>query len=567
MTAPEQSSTPLSRPLQAQRSGERPRDLSGRTLGDFAVERLLGHGGMGDVYLARQLSLDRPIALKVLKPELAADPIYMARFETEAWAAAKLNHPNIVHIYTLGAVDGIRFIAMEFVAGSNLREHLARRGPPDLPNALSIMREAALAVAAAAQAGLVHRDIKPENLLLTPDLHVKVADFGLCRRPDSESLHLTQPGMTLGTPMYMSPEQVQGMPLDQRSDLYSLGVTFYHLLAGFPPFRAETPVALALKHVHETPVNLSEHRPDLPPELCALVMKLLEKDPANRYRSASELLRDLGCIRQASGTPSATLILDDEPVSPGSASVAALPARVDPPSAVETQARHKWLRPRWQWALLLIPVSFLLGTSLGRMRRPAAEFTPAPPPTTLPGVLLEPWELLVPARPTAESQYRYAQTLAPASRRPAAWLAVPGRFPDDLEMAQLAYAQLIRDLLVRGDATRLGLLGEEFAAEHDRGNDPRWLSLARLARAAAAARRDDASAVLEQFRSWQNLELMDPVLAEVALEITMLASRTPSGQGTNRGPLAKLVSGLLEPLQLGGFPSREAIERLILSGN
>ena len=230
-----------------------PRDLAGQTLGDFHVERLLGQGGMGEVYLARQVSLDRPVALKVLRPEWTSNPTYMARFEAEAWAAAKINHPNIVHIYSLGGVESLRYIAMEYVQGTNLREYLQKKGVPDLALALAIMRQAGLAVGAAGEAGLIHRDIKPENLLLTKKGQIKVADFGLARLPDAERMHLTAPGMTLGTPMYMSPEQVQGHEVDHRSDLYSLGVTFYHMLAGQPPFRAETAVALALKHVREEP--------------------------------------------------------------------------------------------------------------------------------------------------------------------------------------------------------------------------------------------------------------------------------------------------------------------------
>ena len=162
-------------------------DLTGKVLGDFRVERILGQGGMGEVYLARQLSLDRSVALKVLKSEWSSNPTYMARFEAEAWAAAKLNHPNIVHIYTLGSLEGLRFIAMEYVLGTNLREFLVKRGIPDLPLALAIMRQSGLAVGAAGEAGLIHRDIKPENLLLTKKGQVKVADFGLARLPDAES--------------------------------------------------------------------------------------------------------------------------------------------------------------------------------------------------------------------------------------------------------------------------------------------------------------------------------------------------------------------------------------------
>ena len=189
---------------------------------------------MGDVYLARQLSLDRPVALKVIKAEWAANPTYMGRFEAEAWAAAKLSHPNIVHIYTLGSEGSVRFIAMEYVKGMSLRDYLKKRGLPDLTLAVAIMRQSGLAVKAAGEAGLVHRDIKPENLLLTKN-QLKVADFGLAQLPAEDRMHLTGPGIAVGTPMYMSPEQVQGKELDTRSDLYSLGVTYYYMLTGEPP--------------------------------------------------------------------------------------------------------------------------------------------------------------------------------------------------------------------------------------------------------------------------------------------------------------------------------------------
>ena len=167
MTQPDQSPSSTDTPASWGQMGAvaRGRDLTGATLGDFQVDRLLGRGGMGEVYLARQVSLNREVALKVLRPDLLTNPTYIARFEAESWSAAKLNHPNIVHIYTVGVSDGLRFIAMEYVQGTNLREYLVRKGPPDLPQALSIMRQAGAAVGAAGEVGLVHRDIKPENLL------------------------------------------------------------------------------------------------------------------------------------------------------------------------------------------------------------------------------------------------------------------------------------------------------------------------------------------------------------------------------------------------------------------
>ena len=272
-------------------------DLTGLTLGDFRVEQLLGRGGMGEVYMATQTSLNRPVALKVLRPDFLMKPLYVERFKSEALAVAKLNHPNIVHVYAIGNVGDVHFIAMEYVEGTNLREYLRKKGALELPLVLSIMKQTAQAIGAAGEAGLVHRDIKPENILITRRGRVKVADFGLARDQSVESMSLTQSNVTMGTPLYMSPEQAQGHPVDHRSDLYSLGVTYYFMIAGEPPFRADSAMALALKHVREIPRSLINYRPDLPLEIDRLVMKLMAKDPADRYQSAAMMLADLSKLR------------------------------------------------------------------------------------------------------------------------------------------------------------------------------------------------------------------------------------------------------------------------------
>ena len=201
-------------------------DLSGRTLGDFRLLRRLGRGAMAEVYLAEQQKLRRQVALKVLKTNLAGDATYVARFQNEAMAAAALVHANIVQIYEVGQADGCHYIAQEYVPGMNLREWLQRNGTPDAAFALTVMRQTAAALHKAAQAGIVHRDIKPENIMLSTGGEVKVADFGLARiGRDDDALHLTQIGVTMGTPLYMSPEQVEGKDLDPRSDLYRFGVS------------------------------------------------------------------------------------------------------------------------------------------------------------------------------------------------------------------------------------------------------------------------------------------------------------------------------------------------------
>ncbi|HEY1187641.1 MAG TPA: serine/threonine-protein kinase, partial [Gemmata sp.] len=284
-------------------------DLTGRTLGDFHILRRIGSGGMGQVYLARQTSLKREVALKLLRGELNANPTALARFQAEAQAVAKLNHPNIVHIHQTGEADGLRYMVLEFVEGRNLRDYMARKGPPDLPITLSIMRQVALALQKAHEQGIVHRDIKPENILVTRKVEVKVTDFGLSRffTGDAPATHLTQSGVTLGTPLYMSPEQVQGHAVDHRSDIYSFGVTCFHLLGGEPPFRGASAFEVALKHVQEQPQLLANLRPDLPADLCGMVHKMMAKNPADRYQSAREVVRDLAKLRDGHATGTAAL--------------------------------------------------------------------------------------------------------------------------------------------------------------------------------------------------------------------------------------------------------------------
>jgi eukaryotic-like serine/threonine-protein kinase len=276
-------------------------DLTGRTIGEFKVLRRLGQGGMGQVYLAEQVSLKRKVALKLLKPELAANEISLKRFESEGHNAARITHAHIVQIYGIGEWEGLHYMALEYVEGLNLREYLVKKGPPELPLALSIMRQVASALAEAAEQNIVHRDIKPENILLTRKGQVKVADFGLarCFAPDQQTLHLTQSGVTMGTPLYMSPEQVQNRATDSRTDIYSFGVTCYHMLAGEPPFKGDTPFEVALQHVQSEAKPLGEIRPDLPPEACAVVHKMMAKEPSNRYQTARELLQDIQRLRNS----------------------------------------------------------------------------------------------------------------------------------------------------------------------------------------------------------------------------------------------------------------------------
>lgn len=279
-------------------------DLAGRTVGDYRILRRLGRGAMAEVFLAEQQSLKRNVAVKILLPELAKDDAYVRRFHREAQAAAALTHANIVQIYEVGNADGIHFIAQEYVPGQNLKQLLSKQGTLEVKLVGAILRQVSAALYKAAEQGIVHRDIKPENILITATGEVKVADFGLARviAPGADGMNLTQVGITMGTPLYMSPEQAEGKNLDQRSDIYSLGVTCYQLLSGRPPFEGDNPLTVAVKHLNTEPERLEKVRGGVPPALSRVIHKMLAKKPDDRFQNASELLRELREVQKSMGT-------------------------------------------------------------------------------------------------------------------------------------------------------------------------------------------------------------------------------------------------------------------------
>jgi len=266
----------------------------------YELHRKLARGGMADVYLARDLLLDRPVAVKVLFTEHARDASFVERFRREAQAAANLNQPNIVAVYDWGQQYGTYFIVMEYVEGRPLSEIIRTEGPLHPNRAAEITADVAAALGFAHRNGVVHRDVKPGNILITPSGQVKVADFGIAQAATTgeSAVNLTQAGSVMGTATYFSPEQAQGHAVDPRSDLYSLGCVLYEMLTSRPPFAGDSPVAVAYKHVQEQPVPPSRINPNVPPALEAIDLKLLEKDPAQRYASAEDLRSDLRRFRE-----------------------------------------------------------------------------------------------------------------------------------------------------------------------------------------------------------------------------------------------------------------------------
>ncbi len=277
-----------------------PDELIDRTIGEFRLLRRLGAGGMAEVYLAEQPSLQRVVALKVLRSDRVAgfDVSMVERFEREARAAAGLNHPHIVQVYQTGEDNGIHYIVQEYVPGCNLSQRIRRDGPPELHQGVRWMRQVAEALQAAEQAGIVHRDIKPENIMLTADDVAKVADFGLAQLSEqADQKHLTQTGTAIGTPLYMSPEQIRGGRLDARSDQYSFGVTCYHMFAGRPPFSSGHSVAVAVQHLQDDPTPLSRFRADLPTAVCDTIHRMMAKNPDDRFATAADMVSAIAALQ------------------------------------------------------------------------------------------------------------------------------------------------------------------------------------------------------------------------------------------------------------------------------
>jgi beta-lactam-binding protein with PASTA domain/tRNA A-37 threonylcarbamoyl transferase component Bud32 len=274
----------------------------------YEMVQHIARGGMAQVYLARDLLLDRPVALKVLFPELSVDRSFVERFRREAKAAANLSHPNIVSIYDWGQGDQTYYIVMEYVDGPTLSSMLRPREGTSVAlepeRAASIAASVAAALDFAHRRGVIHRDVKPGNVLIDDRGQVKVADFGIARAIGA-SEDLTQTGSVMGTATYFSPEQAQGYPVDPRSDVYSLGVVLYEMVTGKPPFSGENPVSIAYKHVKEPPPRPSSVNPAVPAALEAIILKAMAKDPDGRYQSAEDMRADL--VRFTSGQPVAAL--------------------------------------------------------------------------------------------------------------------------------------------------------------------------------------------------------------------------------------------------------------------
>ena len=274
----------------------------GWMLGKYQLLSVLGRGGMGDVFRAHDTVLERDVALKVLPEPLAIDVSVVTRFLAEAKAAARLSNPHTVAVYDVGDDGGVYYLAMELAAGGSVQQQLDNRGPLEPEEATRICTQVCRGLAAAHAQGLTHRDIKPHNLLMTSDGAVKVADFGLAKHGTMEDAALTRDGQVVGTPYYMSPEQCQSRPADARSDIYSLGATYFTLLTGEHPFPdSTTAVEVMYAHVHTPPLDPADINPQVPAACARIVRRAMAKHPEDRYQTAEDMLADLESASAASG--------------------------------------------------------------------------------------------------------------------------------------------------------------------------------------------------------------------------------------------------------------------------
>jgi len=263
-------------------------------LGAYLVEAKVGEGGMGKVYRCHDPSLKRAVAIKVLHDRYSRDEYYQARFRREAETLASLSHPSIAQIFAIDTTtDDALFIVMEYVEGRSIDDVLRSDGVLAIRTAVALAAEVAEGLRAAFERGVIHRDIKPSNLLLRPDGHVKIVDFGLSKELRGDTRSITEEGIVLGTPHYLSPEQGRGIAVDERSDIYSLGSTLYHMVTGSPPFEGKSQIAVIVSHVESDPRPPHDIRRDTPRELTAVIGRMMARDPANRYATYEELIEDL----------------------------------------------------------------------------------------------------------------------------------------------------------------------------------------------------------------------------------------------------------------------------------
>jgi serine/threonine-protein kinase len=460
-----------------------PSSLIGAQLGPYQIQALLGSGGMATVYRGLDIHLQRPVAIKVLSTTLAGDPDYVRRFKREAQLIASLRHPNVAQVYAFGEQGGAPYMVQELLPGPTLEERLRELAAAGrlLPRAdvLAVVSQLAAALGAAHALGVIHRDVKPSNAITNAQGELVLTDFGIAR--SAADTNLTQPGVVMGTPAYVAPEQaISSAALTPAADIYALGVLLFQLLTGRLPFEADTPTAVVIKHLYEAPPALGQLRADLPPAIDAVVKRALEKEPADRYQRAEDLAAALAQAWPAVAAPSSPAAIHSLPTTAWTPPGAAAP----PASAGPTQARQPAVAPvahppatapRRASPLPLLGAALIVLLIIGGLAAwrggaagtaaPAAAPTPAaatavvaaslPDPTLAPTADTAPAPTAAPAPPPTE-----APTAAPVAADPVATLGelfragqLDGSAGADVEEYLQRYGYLV-DAISGGDDKR-----------------------------------------------------------------------------------------------------------------
>jgi serine/threonine-protein kinase len=483
-------------------------ELTNREFGDYHIIRRIGSGATADVFLAEQRSLGRRVALKILKKELAAaDETYTRRFTREARAIAALNHPNLVQIYQIDCRDGYWFIAQEYVQGETLQQEIQRSGALPAEKVLVLLWQIAAAFQTAAEAGIVHRDIKPENILLTANGTVKVTDFGLAHLQMSAiaktDTALTEIGMTLGTPLYMSPEQSQGKPLDHRSDIYSLGITCWHALAGKPPFTGDTALSVALQHVNSPPPPLAKQRTGIPSALTAVIERMIAKNPEDRFQHFHEIIEQL----QTAGLLPPHISVHRRSFVPASA------RQLLQQALHQKHSRFRRILIRLFFAVIIAIIGGVLGSTYQMWKRPP---------------FLSAGALIVEKKQTAEEQWVYACVI----NTPEAWRCVIDYFPEENYFwGRKAKRQLIRFYYAETNTFDSLPLFQEFAVLSDVDIEDQMLGLAGLAWCAAENQND--------VMAWNYLQRIKTAPADILFDQIYDAAKKAVQKRVETGGLPK----------------------------
>jgi hypothetical protein len=473
------------------------RVLSGR----YRIQELLGRGGMAAVWRAWDLRLDRPVAVKELAGPWLRDDTAVARFDREARMSARLAHPNIVAVHDVGMDGDVRYLVMELVDGDTVSALLAR-GPLPVSQTIAIAVQACDGLAAAHAAGIIHRDVKPANLILTPAGVVKICDFGIARAVrGTPDLSLTGAATAMGSSKYMAPEQAYGEHVDGRADLYSLGCTIYAMLTGAPPFTGDNPLDVLHLHLTRPPVPVGERRGDVPPELDALVSRLLAKTPAARPADAVEVKARLEALAQ-DGTAATGPVATADPGVPTAAltAVAAAPlisAVAGAHPAAGDPAARPLVSRGWRLAVAgVIAVVLAVPAAVLAVRSsPSGAGSTAPAPATSPTAVVD--TPVIPAAPSAQA----LPTNRPSASVPSPSSAQPGRSAPASSPSPPSDPVVALRLAV-GQQVSTGNLNPDMASDLNKKIDE-------IARALAAGNTDDAAKKIKEFR-----DKLDTLLAE-----------------------------------------------------